>query len=70
MLAFDVGAGEITEAMIVVELDAVLFNCVCARASGPELNNEIRARKLMATRMPMQILSPKVGTFKSCSAGC
>lgn len=62
---FDIDGEEIGGAIIVVELEEVLFVCAWARATGPERNDERRARKAMVTRMEMLILSPKPVTFTS-----
>ena len=63
-MVLDINGEEITEIMIVVGLDEVLFVCAWARATGPEINEEKRARQAIVTRMEMLILLPKRVTFK------
>jgi hypothetical protein len=62
-VVFNIDCEEIVEAAIAVELDVVLFVCVCARATGPEINSERRARKATVTIMEMLIFSPKSVAF-------
>ena len=59
----DIDAEEIIEANVIVELDDVLFVCVWARTTNPELNDTRRARKAVVMRMQMLIVLPKSATF-------
>jgi hypothetical protein len=51
------------ETVIIVEIDDVLFDCVWARATDPEVTDKRRARKAMITRMRMLTLLSKPTTF-------
>jgi hypothetical protein len=43
--------------------DDVLFVCVCARATGPELNDQSKARRAIAMRIQMLMFLPKRTPF-------
>lgn len=63
VLMLDIDAEKNIGATAIVELDDVLFVCVWARATDPELNDKRRTRKAMVMRMHMLICLPKAATF-------